>query len=54
MTRANPAAYQIAPLTTAIIFPVGAYIGLTDMIFAGLLAVFAIFGMVFILFLRRG
>ncbi len=54
MVKANPAAGQIAPLTTAIILPVGAYVGLTDMVFAALIAMFATFGTVFILFLRRG
>lgn len=54
MVKANPAAGQIAPLTTAIILPIGAYVGLTDMVFAALIAMFATFGTVFILFLRRG
>ena len=54
MIKANPAAGQIAPLTTAIILPVGAYVGLTDMVFATLIAMFATFGTVFVLFLRRG
>lgn len=54
LTKANPAAIQIAPLTTAIILPVGAYIGLTDMVFAALVAMFALVGTVFILYLRRG
>lgn len=54
MVKANPAAGQMAPLTTAIILPVGAYVGLTDMVFAALIAMFATFGTVFIIFLRRG
>jgi hypothetical protein len=54
MVRANPQAGQIAPLTTAIILPVGALIGLTDLVFAALIAMLATFGTVFILFLRRG
>ena len=54
MVKANPAAGRIAPLTTAIILPIGAYVGLTDMVFAALIAMFATFGTVFVLFLRRG
>lgn len=54
MIKANPAAGQIAPLTVAIILPVGAWVGLTDMVFAALIAMFALLGTVFFLYLRRG
>ncbi len=44
---------DFAPLTIAVIFPVGALVGMTDMILAGLMAAGSVMGVVFILFLRR-
>lgn len=44
---------DFTPLTVAVIFPVGAYIGMTDMILAALMAAAAVIGSVYILYLRR-
>lgn len=46
--------FELTPLIAAVVFPVGAFIGMTDIIFAGLIAAAAVFGTAFILYFRRG
>jgi len=45
---------SFAPLTVAVIFPVGAYLGMTDMVLAALMAATSVVATVYILFLKRG
>ncbi len=43
-----------APLTVAVIFPVGAYLGMTDIVLTALMAATSVIATVYILFLKRG